>query len=306
MLLGAQSIWATDYLQGSWNEYASGNAFVDNFAKISLSASTNYWVKIDKSGELRTANTSITGNVSGYDFRNNSGDYFKMTSSVAGDYSFIITSWNTTSGYWSPILTIMYPGASYTRPMAKDAWGTICLPYAVTAANAAAANMKFYSIYGVDSKSTPTKLYLVEETGALVAGQPYIIQATAANPSVTYETTAAAGTNNAGLYGTHGLVTVNGSDDDDKIYVISGGYVQRANSSCTVTENRAYIKWNDVTERGVLSSAPGIREMPLAPENATDIQSIEANETAVKFFENGKLLIRKDGVVYDMTGRIVK
>lgn len=39
---------------------------------------------------------------------------------------------------------------------------------------------------------------------------------------------------------------------------------------------------------------------------ATDIKSTDANESIVKFIENGKLLIRKDGVVYDVTGRIVK
>ena len=40
--------------------------------------------------------------------------------------------------------------------------------------------------------------------------------------------------------------------------------------------------------------------------NATDIQNIEANEKAVKYFENGQLLILRDGITYDALGRIVK
>ena len=41
-------------------------------------------------------------------------------------------------------------------------------------------------------------------------------------------------------------------------------------------------------------------------ENATDIKSIDAVEEGVKFFQNGKLYIKKNGVVYDMVGAIVK
>lgn len=41
-------------------------------------------------------------------------------------------------------------------------------------------------------------------------------------------------------------------------------------------------------------------------QNATDIMAIDGQEKAVKFIKNGQLLIQKDGVVYDMTGRAVK
>ena len=40
--------------------------------------------------------------------------------------------------------------------------------------------------------------------------------------------------------------------------------------------------------------------------NATDIKSVEGNENAVKFIENGKLYIQKDGVVYDAMGKTVR
>lgn len=41
-------------------------------------------------------------------------------------------------------------------------------------------------------------------------------------------------------------------------------------------------------------------------EDATNIESIEAAEEGVKFIENGKLFIKKNGVVYDMLGTIVR
>ena len=40
--------------------------------------------------------------------------------------------------------------------------------------------------------------------------------------------------------------------------------------------------------------------------NATNIESINANVDVIKFFENGQLFIKRDGIVYDALGRIVK
>ena len=41
-------------------------------------------------------------------------------------------------------------------------------------------------------------------------------------------------------------------------------------------------------------------------DNATNIEELKASETAVKFIENSKLLIRKNGIVYDALGRVVR
>ena len=66
----------------------------------------------------------------------------------------------------------------------------------------------------------------------------------------------------------------------------------------SIPANKAYILVNSA-----YASAPMIR---FEENNATNINAFEANETAVKFIENGKLFIRKNGVVYDATGTIVK
>lgn len=65
--------------------------------------------------------------------------------------------------------------------------------------------------------------------------------------------------------------------------------------------NKAYF----IVESGA-GSAPSAIRIEFEENNATSIDAIEANEKAVKFIENGKLLILKDGVVYDATGRVVR
>jgi len=90
------------------------------------------------------------------------------------------------------------------------------------------------------------------------------------------------------------------------MYVISGGQVAKCGTGCSIPANRAYINMTTVPEFGV--SAPGVRylEMPLAPENATSLEDIKANETAVKFVDNGQLFIKKNGIIYDVTGRKIR
>jgi len=39
---------------------------------------------------------------------------------------------------------------------------------------------------------------------------------------------------------------------------------------------------------------------------ATDINAIEADEEGVKFIENGKFLIKKNGVLYNALGQVVR
>ena len=40
--------------------------------------------------------------------------------------------------------------------------------------------------------------------------------------------------------------------------------------------------------------------------NATNTEDIQAVNEAVKFIENGQLLIKRDGIVYDAFGRVIR
>jgi len=52
--------------------------------------------------------------------------------------------------------------------------------------------------------------------------------------------------------------------------------------------------------------APSIRMDFDEVGTATDVEKVAADEKTVKFFEKGQLFIRKDGIVYDMLGRVIR
>ena len=67
---------------------------------------------------------------------------------------------------------------------------------------------------------------------------------------------------------------------------------------------KAYLHTSSTLTSG--ASAPSIFRIVESENNATSIESIEQAEKAVKFVEKGRLLIKKNGIVYDALGRIVK
>ena len=71
-------------------------------------------------------------------------------------------------------------------------------------------------------------------------------------------------------------------------------------TGATIPANKAYLQIN-----GGAALAGGIRIVE-AENNTTAINAVEDEVEAVKFIENGKLLIRKNGIVYDATGCIVR
>ena len=94
----------------------------------------------------------------------------------------------------------------------------------------------------------------------------------------------------------YNYVFVNNSGTGEFQHIVSG-----ANGIVEIPAGKAYLSLASAP-----TGAPDRFRIIEAGNDATDIQSIEANEVAVKFIENGQLLIRKDGVVYDMTGRVIR
>ena len=86
-------------------------------------------------------------------------------------------------------------------------------------------------------------------------------------------------------------------------YVISTNGNTTAFNPCQlnleIPANKAYMIISN-------ASAPDAIRIEFNENDATDIKSVEGSETAVKFIENGKLYIQKDGIIYDVTGRMVK
>ena len=72
-------------------------------------------------------------------------------------------------------------------------------------------------------------------------------------------------------------------------------------ASATVGTDKAYLQFNEV-----INLAPAALRLTDEESGATNIDAIDATEDSVKFIENGKLFIKKNGVVYDMLGTVVR
>lgn len=240
------------------------------------------------------------------------------------DGDVVLTGWNV-SGSSAPytyasnnirIYTVKFTPV-YTRSLTSGNWGTLCLPYAVNAGDYSGAT--FYSIVGKrtdngEASGNPTSI-VIEEVAAnaqLVAGRPYIFEATGSQLTAYQNNSAAAvaaGTHN-GLVGS--LTAVNVSSGMYIIYNNGSTHeVRKAGSGVTIGANKAYINLGSGEGTVPLyeesGSAPGrLFEIPLQPENTTELTNIENSANIVKFFENGILYIMRDGMVYDALGRIVK
>lgn len=284
------------HVAGSFNSWnTSDNPFYNGVAIIPLTGDATF--KIIDGSNWRTNTTAFTESGQNRPFTTigGSGNDASIEITSAGDY---VLAWMDPLDY---SLTVYFPGGTYTRTgMSADKWGTICVPYTVTSANRSGATI--YSIVGKDKASSPESLYL-EPIGSkdMVAGQPYFFKATGTdNLSLTFSGSAAHATVNNGLVGSFKKMTVAAD-----MYLLSNGSIVKAGSGCSITGCKAFIDM-DMVPVSSGSGAPGIIRLDLGENGATNIEAIDASEEAVKFFQNGKLFIQKNGVVYDMMGSVVK
>ena len=237
-------------------------------------------------GSSSTKLTPVSNNVSGLNSTDNSNNpaNVQIQTSVAGDYTFTYDNANTK-------VTVTYP-TSITRTVTSGSYGTICLPV-----NATISGANLYTLTTVGASSvtiTPTG------SNALTEGIPYIFKATANTQTITLLNTAYAEdpedkANTNGLQGVYA-----GQNVATGKYILYGDKICQAGTGVTIGDNRAYF---DIV---VPAEAPSAFRIVESENGATNIDAIDASEEAVKFFQNGKLFIKKNGVVYDMMGTIVK
>ena len=170
-------------------------------------------------------------------------------------------------------------------------FGTICLPYGASKVEGAT----LWSPVKVDAQGV-----LLGSESKLVAGVPYIYQATASTLAVYCNATGAdeAGENN-GLHGTF----------DDNTEVAVGDYIVYNNELCEVAAtswvnaNRAWVVLSEIPTSH--TTMPGRRYigMEVTSENeTTGVDNITTGAKAVKAIENGQLIITIDGVKYNVQG----
>ena len=79
----------------------------------------------------------------------------------------------------------------------------------------------------------------------------------------------------------------------------------------SLTSHKAYLQTTeDLAPSGSGEApetpSPGVRLVFAEENNATAMEHVENSETVSKFFRDGQLFIQKNGVTYDVTGRIIK
>ena len=226
------------------------------------------------------------------------GDGYKNTGlrvDLDGDYEFVYT-------YATKALSISGFPTSFTRTVtAEDAdkYQTLCVPFDATISGAAA--------YAFGSASETGVILNAIAADALEAGKSYLILPEAAGDIVV---SAIPEGNVVGapedLHGLAGFYGILGAEynyvyaendfatyvlqNDNKFHKMIGG------ASATITSTHAYLHVPD----GM--AAPELRIIM----DATNIENVEGNEEAVKFMQNGQIFIKKNGVVYDAMGAVVK
>lgn len=247
------------------------------------------------------------------------GDEFKVVSIVdnaiaawypaspAGNYAIEADHAGTKTIYFKPagedhpeLNNGWYYGKIYVAPNPLqlnlvEGWNTVCLPYA-----AEIENVEAYAIQSIDLNAGT--ISLLEVNDVLSPANAYLINAAAAGEHVA---TLMGGKVNdpvvvnnfvGNLAAEAAHLAVNG-DNDYFILMDNEFHLLAEEATADVAQYKAYISLVKNP-----SPAPVLRIIA----NATNIEGIEGNETAVKFIQNGQLFIRKNGVVYDATGAVVR
>ena len=253
---------------------------------------TNVFIGYKSSGtDLQASNTSVKWEIDNENktWTNQNGKTSGTVRTLAyngtGFKNYAVSNINGAgySGY-----TTAYTFADgYVRDLTSmsSSWGTICLPSTVEAEDIAGAT--FYSIAGktVDGSGNPTSLALTPEEDGLLAGIPYIFEATedAKKIVAAYQDDSEDASNYNGLYG-----SLTGQDVAEGMYLLSGGNVIKCGTGCTIGANRAYINMDEVP---VTNNVKGMTLLYIGGATPTGIETIE----------NGQM----GNVIYNLAGQRV-
>lgn len=196
------------------------------------------------------------------------------------------------------------------RPAQMENYNTICLPFALDADQIAASSLADAEIYKF-SNAAKDGDYLdlhFQPVTTMEAGVPYFFRFPTSGDnwsSLTFEGVTVTTTTpqdvvhgDVTLHGTLSQVTINGSG---KLYLTAGNNLMYYNGDKTINPFRAYFEVAGLAP----NNAPKARIV--AHENATTgVEDVAAEVKAVKFVENGQILIKRGEAVYNLQGQVVK
>lgn len=242
-----------------------------------------------------------------------SSDTYNFTSNYDHASSYTLT--NTTSkNAWVDHIDFKYTtgGISYsgytttipgiTLSLAADTWATYCFPVDVVIPDD--ARLK---VYKSEVNAEEDALNVTAITGNLKAGEGVLMKANTTADDYTFsrytggDATPLDGNALKGcVVATHTDVLKAQNGDCTYIMVLDKTTGNFGTFSGTFPGGKAYLPFTPST------SAPSAFRIVEVENSATSIDNFEANDNVVKFFENGQLFIKKNGITYDTLGRIVK
>lgn len=195
----------------------------------------------------------------------------------------------------------------YSRNINGVTYGTICLPQAV--ARNARLGATYYNVDGVVKEGGMiVGIVLVEETGDLVAGKPYIFEATDTQLDVVNNGGDATVQPANGLVGNLGESITISASESQYYYVLSGEtlYHLAGSATATIGKNKAYLNLEGVAEYTPQSQVQN--RAVVLPVNgiATNLENNVLSTEVKKVLIDGKIFIFRGGNLFDLTGRIVK
>lgn len=196
----------------------------------------------------------------------------------------------------------------YTRPVTNGNYGTICLPKASDDLSAAGA--VFFKVAGKIMDGSKLTQIVFDEVTSLEAGKPYVFQATSDELNIPLTDDAVAEPDNSSSNGLFGAFTVAKVPNSVYVYVLSNNLLYCAKGQAYfVGENRAYFDISQMDAFGGAAPAPGRRRvvMHAAEEQvATALDELTTTNSCCKIVRNGQIIIIRNGVQFDVTGRQIK
>ncbi len=204
---------------------------------------------------------------------------------------------------------------TYSRSVDAGKFGTICLPYAVSANAVTASGFTFYNIESKTVVDGSLKSIALAEQASLEAGVPYLFEAPEGEGTTTL-TLALSGDkvntvdNKNGLVGTlTGGLAMPNVDANPNAYFVStaDNKLHRLTGTATATigANKAYIDLSGVSEATPTAAPARVIYAADFVDQATGLDNLNATDMQ-KFMQDGKLYIRVADRIYDATGRLVK
>ncbi len=199
------------------------------------------------------------------------------------------------------------PKVTHTRTNLRAGdYGTICLPYAVAAADRNGAELFELEQWADNGASLTISQLDADED--MEAGKPYIFQATANTATFSYypEGDAAEAQTYNGLIGKYEEMEIPMNDDN---YIIYNNKLYLVNSAnIWVGANRAYIHKGGAPMNQAPANRRRVTLGVYGTQTATGFDPVTGNPSSVtlKYIENGHLFIIRDGKTYNAQGQVVK